>query len=70
MPTASESCWQATPLTSASKTVGKRGGLRPRIRRASGPSNGSCSAIAAKPDEIDAQPEEPFQRRARESSAG
>ena len=47
IPTASDSCWQATPLTSASKTVGKRGGLSPRIRAASGPSNGSGAAMAA-----------------------
>ena len=30
MPTASDSCWHAMPLTIASKTAGKRGGLSPR----------------------------------------
>ena len=61
IPTASDSCWQAMPLTSASKTVGKRGGWRPRIRAASGPSSGPGAAIAANGERSTDSPTSPVE---------
>ena len=43
-PTTRESCWQAKALTSASNTVGNRGGFRPRNRSASSASRRSRCA--------------------------
>jgi len=50
IPTASDSCWHATALMSASKTVGNRGGLTPRSSRASRSTTGSHAASTAKPE--------------------
>ncbi len=47
MPTVRESCWQAMAFTSASKGPGKRGGLSPRNRSASGASRRSAAASVA-----------------------
>ncbi len=44
MPRSSEICWQEMPLSSASKTVGKEGGLSPRKRSVSVCSLWSCLA--------------------------
>ena len=45
IPTSSDSCWHANALTSASNTVGNRGGFRPRNRSAITPSRRSCADI-------------------------
>ena len=44
-PASSDNCWHATAFTSASNTVGNRGGFKPRSRAVIDPIRSSDSAI-------------------------